>query len=298
MHKYWFKLQNLKIKDKMDNYIFIALSESDQDKQFCNYIDLIMNCLRNKFKKKKINSNIIKNNHNILQINISNFNIFDSNNNKLTINDINKLDSIDIIIELNEIKVYNNQMYLIWNILQMKKLPLIDFNTNFFTNNIIKSQKTESPIIIKGPEVSKTDAKIDFNPILPEIKKNIQIDKPSINLSGAIITPQLLLTQLNKLKKQPQQIINDKNILETVEKNPVNQVKLKKVETKGPLSGIETFNLIMNQNNIQTNNDINIEDIIKKVNNTLIKQNEIKYKNNKKYKSLIKKWKKLDFYYF
>lgn len=273
MHKYWFKLQNLKIKDKMDNYILIALSESDQDKKFCLYVDLIINSICNKFKKKKVNSNIVHSNHNIIQINTTNFNIFDSKNNKISIDEINKLDLVDVILEINEIKVYNNQMYLIWNILQMKKLPIIDFTTNLFDNYIPPKIIEEKIITPKQPIIKEENKKpIEKTPVF----------------SSAIITPQLLLNQLNKLKKQPETPIVDKDKVETI--SPINQIKLKKVETKGPLSGFDTFKLMNQENNI------NVENIINNIDETLDRQYKQKKKTTKRYKSIIKKYKRLNLY--
>ena len=108
-------------------------------------------------------------------------------------------------------------------------------------------------------------------------------EKPAV-FSSAIITPQLLLNQLNKLKKQRDPPIIDK--VETI--TPISQIKLKKVETKGPLSGFDTFKL-MNQFN-----NINIENIIKNIDETLERQYKEKKKTTKRYKSLIKKYKRLN----
>lgn len=141
LQKYWFFIPKAKIIEKTKSNIIIALSKNEDDSKLVNYIEELENKLFQNTKEnlsksiRKIkNSFSINNNYPpVIKLDISDdIAIFNYNEEEINQDDLEVNNLISVYLELENIIASLDETWIVWRILQIKKLHSIDFKKSFF----------------------------------------------------------------------------------------------------------------------------------------------------------------------
>ena len=260
LHKFWFFIPRAKVIDKTNKSITLALSNNEDDTKLVKYIEELENRILKSTKenlfnsiKKIIKSFAMKENYPptiILDIR-EDIPIFNYNDEETNINGIENNSLISMFIELDNVMASFDQVWILWKILQIKKLDNIDLKKSFFITprkqNVIPDtplyvsvqqsyiqppQSPRQPFIPIAPPLSL------LNNISPKIEKNQDNNIKTQNTGRFVISQTDIQNQLTRLKK----VNVEKNLQENGNDINIYKKELKKVETKGPLETIIWYN--------------------------------------------------------
>ena len=261
LQKFWFHISKSKIIEKTDNYIVLVLStNNNNDNNLINYINelehkifkTIQNNLIGTIVKIKYSFNRNKNYPPTIKLDIrGDISFFDQNDETIDIKNIENNMLVTAFIELNNIIISEEEIWILWRILQIKKLDTIDFKKSFFkiTNKNIEKdniiipndvQKAPPPPPPPLPAINlSSEAKIKPINI---VKKDVINKEEQNKVSKFIISESDILNQLNKLKKT-KDVNNNKLDIDKEKKEDEKIVKyeLKKVQTKEPINTNEWY---------------------------------------------------------
>lgn len=258
LHKFWFYIPKAKIIDKTKNYIILALSQNENDKNLIKYVDELENKilrmtkehLFGSIKKIKKSFTLEDNFPPTIKLDIrGDISVFDINDEEIGINDLEINSLISIYLELDNVMASADEIWSFWKILQVKKLDTIDFKKSFF--------KIASCIPYHIPEKNistVTTSSIPIPPLIPPIiirndtkpinitPRVVPLENTARNTSGRFeISATDIMDQIHKLKK----VNIEKESTEPVETNNnlsfIKISNLKKVETKEPLETSEWY---------------------------------------------------------
>jgi hypothetical protein len=275
MHKFWLLIDKGKVIRKMNNYIYVTIS--NKERKFIDFLKLLDKKIDSIVKKLypsttsfRESLNIKKNVPTIIKLNLdeSSF-IFDINNNKTDIVSINDNSNISACIELSSVVIRNRTCYKNWNVLQIKKRKSIDL-----TKSIFDIPNKQPLLIINKPPIINNTPNITSTPI----KKQ----EPTTKCFRQCFSMDELVKAKSKLKKTT---INNKKVDNCVKIiNPM--VNLKKVKTREPINIVEQM-----KKDRQT-----IEYMKNKLDEykESIKNENIDNMLDRKYKKLNKRYKKLN----
>jgi hypothetical protein len=254
LQKVWIYIPKCRIysiyKDKEQNILSLKLVFSTNDEynkklfQLLNQIEYVVKQFYiTKLKKELTLKSIISGLPPTMNLSLknTNINLFDKYDNKINVDQLNKLDHVEFYLELISIWTKNDILGFNLNILQMKCLPEIDFNVSLF--------KSCSPIL---------------TPIHVQVS-SVQEPKP--------LPPRILLKEKPKPKEEPIGICFVPSVHDL--KNKLLSLKsLKKMETSEtePVQEPEKNDIILEPEQIKEiqENDIILESVQEPEKNNII----------------------------
>ncbi|ARF09205.1 hypothetical protein Catovirus_2_154 [Catovirus CTV1] len=255
LHKFWFFIPKAKIIDRTPTHITVALTTSDYDKKFLEYLNKLQNkvlaCFKNSIfdsiKNIKISFNTGKNLPTTVKLDIRNdIPIFDENEEELDSSHLKVNSLISIILELDNIVASTSEAWIVWKVLQIKKFNCIDLKKSLF------KMATSDIRIHSGSSVQQVSQSIPPPPPPPPLPPVFQVPKLSIPVKKDVpnnnvqktsrfeISEVQIIDQINKLKKV--KLDKEEKKEQKEPELPYNINELKKVETKLPLSTEEWYN--------------------------------------------------------
>lgn len=272
LHKFWFFIPKAKIIEKTKNYIILALSTNESDTKLVNYVEDLENKILESFKGSLFESiKKIKNSFNIeenypptIKLDIrGDIPIFNDRDEEIDVTNLKNNILVSIILELDNVMASTDEAWIMWKILQIKKLDNIDLRKSLF--RVASDSKSISyqiplqqsiPIPPPPPLPSLSSITPQIKPIkIENLNKNENsLAKQNNTTTRFSISETEIIDQINRLKKVKLEKLEKEN------NNKENMYKineLKKVETKIPLSTnqwfiesleVETFYDIVNSN--------------------------------------------------
>ena len=275
LHKFWFHIKNAKIVNNKSAEIVISNNENDT--KVIEYIDSIVDKIKEHFKQNIIVNTSIEKTENYpsrMHINNTKTIYFDENEIETDSNKFVKGKSITCIIELSELLVNGNELWIKWNLLQVKILNDIDLKKPMF-------KPQSKPVILSVP--TPPPIMIDYETPVIITKQNTQSVQQYDNTKRLVLSADLLKEQINKLKKKKadtptktEQSVEYKNVV------------LNKTTTKEPLTVHEIYKI----NKYEEMKNISIDKIddsyIKNNKKMLKKKTDMLVSLNEKYKNIAK----------
>ena len=262
LQKYWFYVPRAKVLDINKNSIQLVLTNAEQDAKLVNYIESLENNIFNHIKKnflatvKKINRSFSKNKlfPPVIKLDYNQDTIFfNESDDEATLSPsyLNQNDMVGTYLELNNILTSDNEVWIIWKILQLKKMEGVNLRKSFFKSSqpppqpFAHMQSTFTPNIPPPPPcILPLPISNVPNVFIPkiEIKKTSVEPSPltttrstSFMISESDIKSQIgRLRKVSKDKEEKVEEVNNDNIFKVEE--------LKKVETKLPMETNEWYN--------------------------------------------------------
>lgn len=309
-HKFWFRINNTKIKRSLNNYninnlnLFDSIILTNSHIDFINFLDKFQ---KDVLEKTKINLNtmlIIEDfGYKFIKAKTNEFKVFNQNN--VEINDFKNYDyyekNLDIVLELNEIMVNNfNEGWIFWKIIQAKEIKKINcFDINLFEET--EQNKNKLDIIRDNiKDINKEYNLINDNVPKSQNIANIQNihNKPLVPLVpiNNMINPMMLLNQLSKLKKVDNEIKENRENKEKDESGNISfNVQLNKVQIKEPKNIKEIYSDIKKSEK-EYDKLLILQNFNRLINEHRLFQKKIRKKikkNHKKYKKIKKQMKKM-----
>jgi hypothetical protein len=267
LQKFWFHLTQVKIynNNKKNTDIEIILSNSEMDKNFIEYIDILDIKICDVIKKMKNNKKLQKKKSYVkktnlppilnLKVPISGTKIFDEDNNNINITDIdisNNDITVAVIIELSDILITDDDYWINYTIKQMK---IKNHNENLFdvlenNNNFIKKENN----YINYNTNNKPQIKLSNN--------NINNNNNTNKIAPFIVSTNDILNQLNKMKEKKNKLVELDNIVE-----PDNNINMKE-DIKNKL--------------VESDNNINMKEDMKNKLDNMFNEMKIFQQNLKK----------------
>lgn len=191
LQKFWFLLKNIKIVEYTEKYIKIALSNSESDKKFVQYIDQLdfkihqMICDISGIEvDKRISYSNDKYSPVLFHLNnIANCVVFDENNKITQLTKSNICDyTMSVLIELSDIMIGDNDYWVNYTVKQLKLNPTIDCHKSIF-ELIDESDANKKILNIHNiPNVPNLPPPIPPEPfIVPSFQQNRPDNKSQIN---------------------------------------------------------------------------------------------------------------------